>query len=399
MPRLLSAKGIPELRKLARSGAIAKKLRWKGKGHEFSDCARLLNYYQTWLDDLYPRAKFADGLQIIEKVGHSKRMQVNRKQWIDEGKPGYARDKTFSKPDGAENEDDDLYASGEVPTKENVAQQDSEQGSRPHSSLFGNGIESGNMFFPDSHKTSNDAYNDDLPEDDELDALLAEQTTSNTKKPALEPESEGEDDLDALLAEQASTRASRRPALQNEESEDPDTLLAEQETRQKPTTSSMSRPITIEDDDDDDDDLDALLAEQETRQTLPLPPSVRPKANQETGADGEDSQENMLSSPLANEDEEDLDALLAEQATRQELALPRSHHSEDKNNKEGDTEDHREAMSSSPIPNEDHNDLDASMAAPKKRAGDPARQEAHDVEERTILSSPLMNPQEDRDDL
>ena len=47
----------------------------------------MLNMYQLWLDDLYPRAKFADALAIIEKVGHTKRMQVDRKAWIDEGKP------------------------------------------------------------------------------------------------------------------------------------------------------------------------------------------------------------------------------------------------------------------------------------------------------------------------
>jgi replication fork protection complex subunit Csm3/Swi3 len=43
--------------------------------------------YQLWLDDLYPRAKFADGLTIIEKLGHSKRIQMMRKAWIDEEKP------------------------------------------------------------------------------------------------------------------------------------------------------------------------------------------------------------------------------------------------------------------------------------------------------------------------
>ena len=49
--------------------------------------ARLLSVYQLWLDDLYPRAKFADGLAIIEKLGHTKRMQTMRREWIDEGKP------------------------------------------------------------------------------------------------------------------------------------------------------------------------------------------------------------------------------------------------------------------------------------------------------------------------
>ena len=46
-----------------------------------------MNTYQLWLDDLYPRAKFADALAIIEKLGHSKRMQTMRKEWIRESKP------------------------------------------------------------------------------------------------------------------------------------------------------------------------------------------------------------------------------------------------------------------------------------------------------------------------
>ena len=54
---------------------------------QFSNAARLLKFYQLWLDDLFPRAKFSDGLAIIEKLGHSKRMQVMRREWIDEEKP------------------------------------------------------------------------------------------------------------------------------------------------------------------------------------------------------------------------------------------------------------------------------------------------------------------------
>ena len=84
---------------------MKERLKFKGKGREvwrskavkrytltsydpqYSDVARLLNAYQLWLDDLYPRAKFADGLAIIEKLGHTKRMQTMRREWIQEGKP------------------------------------------------------------------------------------------------------------------------------------------------------------------------------------------------------------------------------------------------------------------------------------------------------------------------
>ena len=98
--RLLSPAGVPKLR-----GIVKARLKFKGKGHEvrwqkdlkthclksdclqYSDMARLLNVYQLWLDDLYPRAKFADGLAIIEKLGHTKRMQTMRREWIDAEKP------------------------------------------------------------------------------------------------------------------------------------------------------------------------------------------------------------------------------------------------------------------------------------------------------------------------
>ena len=61
--------------------------------------ARLLNAFQLWLDDLYPRAKFADGLAIIERLGHTKRMQTMRREWIQEGE---SRETLGSLTEGAE---------------------------------------------------------------------------------------------------------------------------------------------------------------------------------------------------------------------------------------------------------------------------------------------------------
>ncbi|KAF2863708.1 Swi3-domain-containing protein [Piedraia hortae CBS 480.64] len=81
--RLLSDPGVARLRQVSR-----KSLKFKGKGHEFTDMSRLLDMYQLWLDDLYPRAKFRDGLETIEKLGHSKRLKVMRKEWIDATKSG-----------------------------------------------------------------------------------------------------------------------------------------------------------------------------------------------------------------------------------------------------------------------------------------------------------------------
>ncbi|KAG0638978.1 replication fork protection component Swi3-domain-containing protein [Tuber brumale] len=112
--------GIPKLRREAH-----KKLRFKGKGYEYRDAARLLSYYQLWADDLYKKAKFRDTLQIIEKLGHSRRMKMEREGWImdskkktsddtqekglDQGRPG-----TSTTPGALGDEvppnDDDLYS-------------------------------------------------------------------------------------------------------------------------------------------------------------------------------------------------------------------------------------------------------------------------------------------------
>ncbi|EXJ90419.1 hypothetical protein A1O1_03520 [Capronia coronata CBS 617.96] len=294
--RLLSANGIPKLRALALSGKFAKKLHLKGKGHEFSDVARLLNYYQLWLDELYPRAKFADGLQLIEKVGHSKRMQTMRKEWIDQGKPGYARDKGRQKQD-EERETDDLYGDN-PPADKNI----------PGAAVDGDD----SLFIPDtgaSHEPA--AIFDDMPEDDDLDALLAEQDTSMTHtapsrlRTAMDMDSEGEDDLDALLAEQ--------------------------ETRKAPTsTTSASKPVSkvktspFDDDDDDDedmDDLDALLAEQETRANLNTaitdPATEAPNSSATTLKKSTTTQDEDL---IVDDIDDDLDAVLADQEALQQAS-------------------------------------------------------------------------------
>ncbi|KAL4877255.1 replication fork protection component Swi3-domain-containing protein [Aspergillus karnatakaensis] len=91
--RLLTQAGIPKLRRSAK-----KNLKFKGKGHEFSDLARLLNFYQLWLDDLFPRARFVDGLAMIEKLGRSKRLQTTRRQWIEEEKPEFKEAETSDLP-------------------------------------------------------------------------------------------------------------------------------------------------------------------------------------------------------------------------------------------------------------------------------------------------------------
>ena len=307
----------------------------KGKGHEFTDIARLLNFYQLWLDGLFPRAKFLDGLELIEKVGHSKRMQVMRKEWIDEGKPGYI------KP-GTELVESILRGDGpQQPSREEIDQP------VPQSVAEDAPPEDDGMFFPSPSKTGPRvaAGVQEDPDDDELDALLAMQGPStDVPKPAvIHDDSEGDDDLDALLAEQDSRRLdgpllmtrTAAPA-EDEDEDDLDALLAEQDTRQptlglpqQPETysrlstrdSSSKKRRTIFDDSDSEDDAAAEDTDslpplpqpilKSTPPTSPLPAQAAPKSSQPHTphkARKDESQESAAnifsSSPIRNEEQD-----------------------------------------------------------------------------------------------
>jgi replication fork protection complex subunit Csm3/Swi3 len=124
----------------------------------------MLNMYQLWLDDLYPRAKFADALAITEKVGHTKRMQIMRKEWIDEGKPR----RTSERDDEAA----DHVRPGEAPAEQTPESME--------------GVEQGGTTVePESGREApadddNSGMPDGDPDDDELDALLAESARPNS---------------------------------------------------------------------------------------------------------------------------------------------------------------------------------------------------------------------------
>ncbi|KAK2810440.1 hypothetical protein FQN50_002929 [Emmonsiellopsis sp. PD_5] len=197
--RLLSQAGIPKLRRTAKT-----KLKFKGKGHEFSDAMRLLNFYQLWLDDLYPRAKFADGLAMIEKLGHTKRIQTMRKEWIDEGKPRlYADNNDTSNdisptpnaqgtpPTNVENpispnEEETTPLNITVPVRDSriPIENHNDSGGNQIPSIFGSGAKAPERIFDDDDDlfvrddqdlpVNNSKDDQDVPEEDELDTLLAE---------------------------------------------------------------------------------------------------------------------------------------------------------------------------------------------------------------------------------
>ncbi|KAI0636935.1 replication fork protection component Swi3-domain-containing protein [Trametes polyzona] len=78
--RLLGPDGFPALVKQA------KEFKPKGKGHELQDLNRLMNVYQFWAHKMYPNTHFIDTVQRVEKICHSKRMNVALSVWRDEAK-------------------------------------------------------------------------------------------------------------------------------------------------------------------------------------------------------------------------------------------------------------------------------------------------------------------------
>ena len=191
--RLLSAQGIPKLR------SRAKHLKLKGKGHEWSDAERLLNFYQNWLDDLFPKARFVDALGMVEKCGHKKRVTAARHEWIEEGRRRVlGTDK---------NGEDEMMEIGEVERRNDAAGAKATGGEKSTS------------------RPSTPPPADDVPDDDDLyDATP--RRAGRTVPVVNEP---GEDDLDALIAEAGGQDAPRKRTLAAEEpdGDDLDALMAE----------------------------------------------------------------------------------------------------------------------------------------------------------------------------
>ncbi|PPQ63068.1 hypothetical protein CVT24_005923 [Panaeolus cyanescens] len=77
--RLLGPSGFPQLIKMTKDFKI------KGKGHE-AYLNRLLQVYQFWTHQLYPKTPFKDTVERIEKLTHSRRMNVSLSVWKDEAK-------------------------------------------------------------------------------------------------------------------------------------------------------------------------------------------------------------------------------------------------------------------------------------------------------------------------
>ncbi|KAL7948029.1 replication fork protection component Swi3 domain-containing protein [Trichoderma barbatum] len=234
--RLLGPAGIPKLRKRAAG------LKLKGKGHEFSDASRLLSFYQLWLDDLFPKARFLDALAMVEKAGHKKALVTARSEWINEG-----RTKASNNDDDADLDigavaitEDSQTTEGGIPTQ-------------------------GRQKTPER---------DDIPDDDDLYGATprAAARSTNALRPAPSNDAPDDDDLEALMAEAESMDSRPGPAT----------------TTTAPKQSNTSSTQHLE----EEDDLDALIAEAET-QDRPSGQNASTISSNNKGHDFADDEEAM----------------------------------------------------------------------------------------------------------
>ncbi|KAM0325057.1 hypothetical protein ACHAQA_007595 [Verticillium albo-atrum] len=206
--RLLSEDGIPKLRKRAAD------LKLKGKGHEFSDAARLLTFYQFWLDDLFPKAKFLDGLAMIEKAGHKRTLQSKRVEWIEEGKP---------RSSALADEDDDMPPADEMEGRDDET--------RTETQTRTNG-QSGPSTATARPKTPALEDEDDVPDEADLYGATPKRPAAATTNAPRAADPDDDDDLEALMAEAEAETAprgepTRKAAPVPDEYEDDEAAMAE----------------------------------------------------------------------------------------------------------------------------------------------------------------------------
>jgi len=191
---------------------------------------------------------------MVEKMGHKRQLQSARMEWINEGKPRSSEheDSLFDQPAPAPNENcDNTNAAPRIApifektterpkTPETNAGADADDRHKPAdaapqtTSLFGEG---GPSLFG---KT---AAADDIPDDDDLEALLADEelsaasktTQPTVRKPVTIQGDDFYDDMDALLTEEE-LQIARKP---------------------NQLAIAQNKPVTIQED-DFDDDLEAM---------------------------------------------------------------------------------------------------------------------------------------------
>ncbi|KAG5650768.1 hypothetical protein H0H81_011107 [Sphagnurus paluster] len=225
--RLLGPSGFPKLIKDTKNFKI------KGKGHEETDLNRLLQVYGYWTHEMYPKTTFHDTVERIEKLCHSKRMNVSLSVWRDEAH-GLINGR---KPD----EDDEVIDLTEAPeTDRNTLRKSSSRGSSPVSDDAAAASSSSRL--PSRPPSSGTEIDDE--DDFDIDAVIREEEVRLAGKGAVsqppisnsgnkgKSKAQVDDDDDALMWEaldamQSGSSLSVKAALQVSKTKDDDFMWDE----------------------------------------------------------------------------------------------------------------------------------------------------------------------------
>jgi replication fork protection complex subunit Csm3/Swi3 len=217
---------------------------------------------------------------MVEKAGHKKYLRLKRIQWIDEGKP---------RPAGLD-DDDDLFGDANEPEERDPAifparvapMFQKSLAERPKTPIRDGPSADEDIYDATPKRSTNtapatsssifgNAQTSGEPDEDDLDALMAEEEVQRTastsifgngKMPVQTRHEPDDDDLDALMAE-----AEAGPPITNSV---------------KLVNHASSKRVVV---DDEEDDLDALMAEAEAEgSTAKKPPSHGPSSNEKQSA-------------------------------------------------------------------------------------------------------------------
>lgn len=78
------------------------------------DLAAILDYYQLWLHELFPKARFGDALAMVAKVGHKRAVRDARRAWLEGARFPDASPGRADVADGADGADE-ADAAADVP--------------------------------------------------------------------------------------------------------------------------------------------------------------------------------------------------------------------------------------------------------------------------------------------
>lgn len=251
--RLLSDKGIPQLRT-----KVIPNIKLKGKGHEKGDIRRILYSYQMWAHTLFPKAKFEDFIELARKAGKEPSMKVHRRQWIEDEKYGYdfsrvSRDigsldsaagdsrspeyeNDHGRDDGAhsripqhnpsegendlfmggmgfDNDDDDDDLPVVMPPRNHLTSS--------RQPVFGDDEDDDDLYGkptkqPNGASNTDDDDDDGIPQDDEIQELMASRNSNQEKEkenqpPANDGESQMVNELEELMHDNSSTNDKDNP--------------------------------------------------------------------------------------------------------------------------------------------------------------------------------------------